>query len=50
MEPQSRNSMINFLQLTIPNLFSVTASLRHLLKSDILFEWGTEQNAAMMKV
>jgi len=41
---------INFLAAHILNLSSVTASLRCLLKSDVLFEWGPAQQAAMTKV
>jgi len=42
--------MINFLAAHIPNLSTVTAPLRCLLKSDVLFDWGPEQQAAMTRV
>ena len=42
--------MINFLTAHIPNMSSVTAPLRCLLKSDVLFNWGPEQHAALTKV
>ena len=42
--------MINFLAAHIPNMSSITAPLRSLLKSDILFIWGPEQQAALAKV
>ena len=42
--------MINFLAAHIPNMSSITAPLRSLLKSDILFIWGPEHQAALAKV
>ena len=42
--------MINFLAAHIPNMSSITAPLRSLLKSDILFIWGPEQQAVLAKV
>ena len=42
--------MINFLAAHIPNMSSMTAPLRCLLKSDVLFNWGPEQHAALTKV
>ena len=39
--------MINFLTPHIPNMSTVTAPLRCLLKSDALFEWGAEQVTAL---
>ena len=42
--------MINFLAPHIPNMSTVTAPLRCLLKSDALFEWGAEQVTALTKV
>ena len=42
--------MINFLAAHIPNLSTITAPLRSLLKSDTLFTWGPEQASALTKV
>ena len=42
--------MINFLAAHIPNMSTITAPLRCLLKSDVLFEWGPEQTRALTKV
>ena len=42
--------MINFLAAHIPNMSSITAPLRCLLKSDVLFNWGPEQHVALTKV
>jgi len=42
--------MINYLAAHIPNMSGITAPLRCLLKSDVLFEWGQEQHAALTKV
>ena len=42
--------MINFLAPHIPNMSTVTAPLRCLLKSDALFEWKAEQVTALTKV
>ena len=42
--------MINFLAAHIPEMSTITAPLRCLLKSDVLFAWGPEQDAALTKV
>ena len=42
--------MITFLAAHIPDMSSITAPLRCLLKSDVLFNWGPEQHAALAKV
>ena len=42
--------MINFLSAHIPNVSTITAPLRSLLKSDILFTWGPEQTNALTKI
>ena len=42
--------MINFLAAHIPNMSSITAPLRCLLKSDVIFEWGPEQDTAVTRV
>ena len=42
--------MINFLTAHIPNMSTITAPLRCLLKSDVLLEWGAEQTIALTKV
>ena len=42
--------MINFLAAHIPNVSTITAPLRSLLKSDTLFTWGPEQANALTKL
>ena len=42
--------MINFLAAHIPNVSTITAPLRSLLKSDILFTWGPEQAKALTNI
>ena len=42
--------MISFLAAHIPNMSTITAPLRCLLKSDVLFERGAEQTTALTKV
>ena len=42
--------MINFLAAHIPNVSTITAPLRSLLKSDTLFTWGPEQANALTKI
>ena len=42
--------MINFLAAHIPDMSTITAPLRSLLRSDIHFSWGPEHTAAMTKV
>ena len=42
--------MINFLAAHIPNVSTITAPLRSLLKSDVLFTWGPEQAKTLTKL
>lgn len=42
--------MINFLAAHIPNLSTIIAPLRSLLKPDIYFTWGPEQTSAMTEI
>ena len=42
--------MTNFLAAHIPNVSTITAPLRSLLKSDILFTWGPEQAKALTTI
>ena len=42
--------MTNFLAAHIPNVSTITAPLRSLLKSDTLFTWGPEQANALTKI
>ena len=42
--------MINFLAAHIPNVSTITAPLRSLLKSDVLFTWGPEQAKSLTKL
>ena len=43
-------NMINFLAAHIPNVSTITAPLRSLLKSDVLFTWGPEQAKSLTKL
>ena len=36
--------MVNFLANHIPNVSSITAPLRDLVKNDVHFQWGPEQD------
>ena len=42
--------MLNFLAAHIPNMSDITGPLRCLLKSDVHFNWGPEQEAALAKM
>ena len=42
--------MINFLAAHIPNMSTITAPVRDLLKSDVLFQWGPEQAKALERI
>ena len=42
--------MINFLAAHIPDMSTITAPVRDLLKSDVLFQWGPEQVKALEKI
>ena len=42
--------MVNFLANHIPNVASITAPLRDLVKADVHFQWGPEQDKALKQV
>lgn len=42
--------MINFLAAHIPDMSTITAPVRDLLKSDVIFQWGPEQVRALEKI
>ena len=42
--------MVNFLSNHIPNVSSITAPLRDLVKNDVHFQWGPEQDKALDQI
>ena len=42
--------MINFLAAHIPNMSTITAPVRDLLKSDVVFQWNPEQAHALQRI
>ena len=42
--------MLNYLSQYIPDMSTITAPVRVLLKADIPFEWCSEQDEAMSKI
>lgn len=42
--------MVNFLANHIPNVSSITAPLRDLVKNDVHFQWGPEQDKALNQI
>ena len=42
--------MINFLAAHIPDMSTITAPVRDLLKSDVIFQWGPEQAKALGRI
>ena len=42
--------MINFLAAHIPDMSTITATVRNLLKSDVIFQWGPERAKALQRI
>ena len=42
--------MVNFLANHIPNVSSITAPLRDLVKTDVHFQWGPEQDKSLSQI
>ena len=43
-------SIVNFLANHVPNVSSITAPLHDLVKADVHFKWGPEQDQALSQI